>query len=382
MSDPDSLAADSVAADSLAAEPFRVKSGVFLRWTMYLIFVCALATVVFVLRRPSRAMPYAPLSKGVLPGEFEHQDALVFSWMEDGQSRDVIVSSIAAINQQTKIIVLARDAEVARQALIEAGAPEHRFRIIQAPVRSPWSRDFGPLMIKSFGGGYCVVDTSYGVAVEKKGHDDVPSIVAARLNLPLIQSPLVMENGNLLSNGAGLCLTTNKTVQLNESEAFVTKNFEQDFGATQVIFLEPLLGEVTGHIDMFATFTAADAVVVGEYAPGVDPANADILNRNAERLAEVKTACGPLRVFRIPMPPRIDGAWISYTNVAYANGTLLFPTFAGEDDTTRERAKSVYRELLPKWTIAEINCTELILNGGALHCATMNLVHAPSLNMP
>ena len=112
----------------------------------------------------------------------------------------------------------------------------------------------------------------------------------------------------------------------------MTELIKKQFGATDLIYLEPLAGEATGHVDMFATFTAPDTVVIGECSQREDPVNAAILDRNAQRLAGVRTACGPLNVVRIPvsktntLPFEDDPdayVWHTYTNVVYANQVLL-----------------------------------------------------------
>lgn len=80
-------------------------------------------------------------------------------------------------------------------------------------------------------------------------------------------------------------------------------------------------GNFTGHVDMFAKFTAEDTVLVGRYDPAVDPQNADILDWNAERLAGLTLADGrPLRVVRIPMPTGSGDVYRSSSTVSSVGG--------------------------------------------------------------
>jgi hypothetical protein len=144
------------------------------------------------------------------------------------------------------------------------------------------------------------------------------------------------------------------------------------------VFLEPLVGEQTGHVDMFATFVSSDVVVVGEYSPDADPLNAEILDRNAQRLAAVRTSRGPLRVLRIPMPPHTLDVWRTYTNVLFANGTLVVPTYPGIDPQGEAEALAIYKHLLPGWTVVGVDCNRLIEWGGAVHCVTRNLCRLPA----
>ena len=52
-------------------------------------------------------------------------------------------------------------------------------------------------------------------------------------------------------------------------------------------FLEPLKGERTGHVDLFAKFMSADTIIVGRYDSDLDR-NAARLNRNVERLSAIR----------------------------------------------------------------------------------------------
>lgn len=183
--------------------------------------------------------------------------------------------------------------------------------------------------------------------------------------------------GNVLSNGRGLGLTTADTMTLNRrvgrSERSVRAVLKQYLGFDQLVVLEPLSGEPTGHVDMFATFVSAKTVVVGAFDPSRDPVNAKILNRNAARLADVRTSMGALRVVRIPMPRRGRTVWPTYTNVLFADGLLLIPSYKGLPQINEKAAIEVYRRELPDWMLATIDCQTLIRSGGALHCISLNV---------
>jgi agmatine/peptidylarginine deiminase len=137
--------------------------------------------------------------------------------------------------------------------------------------------------------------------------------------------------------------------------------------------LESLVGERTGHVDMFATFTSPTTVLVGAYTEEQDPDNAAILDRNAARLSQVRTSQGPLRVVRIPMPPHDNNTWRTYTNVVYANGVVLVPIYPSLDHAGRRLALEIFSKELPTWKVVGIDATEIIEIDGALHCMTMNL---------
>lgn len=251
-------------------------------------------------------------------------------------------------------------------------------RFVVTKIDSLWARDFAPRIVKLASGGFLAVDAVYDINETRLNDDFATEALAPALGIPHTYVPLAIDGGNLLSNGAGLCLTTDQTRVKNEevflvSGAEVTSRIQQFYGAEEVVYLEPLVGEPTGHADMFATFVAPDVVVVGQYDPSFDPINAKILDRNAERLSEVRTRCGPLQVHRIPMPNRVNGKFLTYTNVIFANGLLLIPQFADHDPEGRAVAMRVYQRLLPAWRIVPIESSALMERNGSLHCATLNL---------
>jgi len=81
----------------------------------------------------------------------------------------------------------------------------------------------------------------------------------------------------------------------------------------------------------------------------------------------------PLIVERIDMPPHgRNNFGGSYTNVVFANGTLLLPDYK-IDSAGLAKATTLYNRLLPNWNIRTIDSTHLIVMEGALHCVTGNI---------
>ncbi|MCO6458148.1 MAG: agmatine deiminase family protein [Pirellulaceae bacterium] len=312
-----------------------------------------------------------------LPGEFERQGALLLGSRELlTQMPDVFSDIVEATQNHVEIIALVNDqdeAELVRRVLQrrEIAAPVH---LVAVSHNTMWARDYGPLAVE-LDGRALIIDSAYG-QLARPQDDHVPHALAGQWRLPLIQTPLILEGGNLLSNGQGLCVATRKLVDDNlllMNELLIEQWLARIFGATTTVFLEPLAGEATGHVDMFAAFAAPDVVVVGAYDPLVDAENAAVLDRNAERLAQVEVRGKPLRVVRVPMPARDDSLWRTYTNVVFANGVLLVPAYPGRDDEGRRQALETYSRLLPGWRIVPVDASPLIACGGALHCITMNL---------
>ncbi len=324
-----------------------------------------------------------PLDTYRLPGEFERQQGLLLACRELlAEEPGLFAEIVRETAGRLPVVVLVSDPEehrLARGVLARAQVRGNHVKYLTVVHDTMWSRDYGPFVVRHADGSAAVVDAEYDFT--RTSDDLVPAEIARHLQLPLVQVAMRIEGGNLLSNGRGLCIATTELVDINSDrglgEDAVCEVLRSCFGAKETVLLEPLAGEMTGHVDMFAAFTDADTVVVGSMLPEEDAENAAILDRNAERLARVRTARGPLRVVRIPMPPHGDGVWRTYTNVIFANGLLLVPVYPGLDEAGRRRAIQAYARLLPGWKIVGLDARTICELGGALHCISMNLGPAP-----
>lgn len=328
-------------------------------------------------------LPIDLLVNAVLPGEFEPQEAILVAWTADNSwSRPASLKMVEAIQETTSVVILVPNEEVLEEAVEEIsgnGMPLDRIEFVTLETDTIWTRDFGPLIVKCDDGAVRIARCMFRDSFEEPTPaNDYLSLAWARATgWPVFRLPAMIEAGALLSNGDGLCLASEYLLAKNSAsgiaERQVTDALKRLTGAKQVVYLLPLIGEETGHVDWFATFTSPDTVVVGDYY-GVDDVNSKILDENARRLSGIVTRSGPLRVERIPMPPRgKDYFGGTYTNVVFANGNLLVPTWPEASRKTEKKAIDVYRRLLPDWKIIPIDSQQLGRKLGSLHCATMNL---------
>lgn len=319
------------------------------------------------------------------PAEFERQQAIVIAWRNDSEESCLVQLDIAREASRTVTVVVIvppdNDIDVVSLRFADTGASLDDVIFLRLPVDSVWIRDYGPFFVRRNQGQFRLIDAAYD-GVGRPADDDFPIAFARQLGLVTEQTGLGVEGGNLLTNGQGLLISTTKMVADNQHLGYSMREMQTKllsaWNADQLIVLDPLAGEPTAHVDMFATFVDAQTVVVASIDPKADRFNSRLLDRTAKRLGEVHTSRGPLRVARIPMPPQYDASkWPSYTNVAFANGILLVPYYF-EQDPTWHQAAAVYSRLLPGWKIIGIDCTDVIGMGGALHCLTWNL---PDLHM-
>jgi agmatine/peptidylarginine deiminase len=334
------------------------------------------------------ADPAAGLPSRVrMPAEFENKDAMLLGAAQMVQFHpQALVDIVTALYQNVQVIGLVGFAQEGEQVLTlldEAGLPAEAVTIVEAPVMTMWARDYGPLTVLDRHGQPYFLDAKY----EGRGarlDDDVPQHLAEQMAIPVFSLPLTMEGGDLLSNGEGLVLTTQRLLSRNQEERGydledVWHILQRFFGFTDWIPLPSLQGEPTGHLDMFLTFVDPVTVVVGRYDPDDDPRNAPWLDWIARQLDGRPTPLGPLRVERMPMPPNGDGVWRTYTNVIFANEVLLVPAYPTKHPDLDREAVAIYQRLLPDWRIVSVDATSLIRRNGALHCVTLDLPDVQSL---
>ena len=249
-----------------------------------------------------------------------------------------------------------------------------------------WLRDFGPRIAQMAGGS---VSFDFLYEGTRPRDEKMPKAWADLTGERYHAVPWTMQGGNLLFNGRGLALTTERIFDDNhirfkkllpgtdpelERREMVIREFRKECNLSQIVVLEPLRNEATRHVDMFAAFVADDHVLVSELARSGDPVNAALLDRNAEKLKGVELADGrKLKVTRVPTPPRDGKFWSTFTNVIFANDLILLPALSSDQNAFVERAVSIYKSLLPKHKVVVIDTSSLKKLEGSVHCMSINV---------
>jgi agmatine/peptidylarginine deiminase len=316
-----------------------------------------------------------------MPADFERQSAILVGVNELlPHHPHVLTGLVSALIDRIPVVAVITGEGQRREllaTLCDWGLPAHRVRALRSPAVGLWVRDYGPSFIKR-DGRVIVLDAEYAYLQPRPDDDQFPAEVARLMDLEVRHVPLAIEGGNILSNGRGLAITTQVVTTRNAHRykpAEALTQLVRFYGFRQIACTPPLLKGPTAHVDMFATFTAPDTVVVGRYDPADDPVNADMLDRMADYLRGMDSGAGPLKVERIPMPPHGDGVWRTYANAVYANDVVVVPVYAGVDPRVEREALDTYRRLLPGREILTVEATSLARTGGALRCVTLNVPH-------
>ena len=344
--------------------------------------------------------PSAAARGFTMPAEWEEQRAVLLSWplnpvtWEDRRSalETTYAGFAAAIShfEDVKIDCAAAEHPRVRKLLAGAGADPARIELLDVPTNDAWCRDHGPVCLVNRTTGARLLNhyryNAWGGKFPPWDLDAaVPARIAALLGYERNPVPMVCEGGALETNGAGLLMTT-ESVMLNPNRnpsltrAGIGELLMSSLGVDDILWLKGGLfcDDTDGHIDTLARFVRPDAVLAC-VAPEGSP-NAPMLNENLRRLREYRTRLGkPLDVIPLPLPDPVappDG-WreetlpASYANYLLVNGAVLVPSY--RQPRNDARAASIVGECFPGREVVSIDCADIILEGGALHCLSQNL---------
>ena len=131
-------------------------------------------------------------------------------------------------------------------------------------------------------------------------------------------------------------------------------------GCERSVILEPLIGEGTGHIDMFSKLVGPNTMLLGDYRESDDPMNAALLDRNARRIERfAQESAWPLEVIRVPMPrSRRSGAYPSYTNSLIVNDLVIIPVYPRQPRYEMEALEAYRRALGSEYSLVTLTLIE------------------------
>jgi agmatine/peptidylarginine deiminase len=384
---------------------------------LWLVVACAFGAILLIWRcaQPSRGSIVAVNDvavRGVLPGDFESQERLILCWDEDvsrlaveldidnpsrtalsvavkAAQHAVLIDIVKSTWNRLPITILVQHDGSRKQALAavrQAGVPKGAVEVTEVPFDTVWVRNYGPFGVRRSKHDqatqplWVLADNDLN---QRDQDNRFASLLAESYHVPTMEIPLYLS-GNVLSNGDGLLVTTEHLAEMNYQRGYsrtqLCRILRECFGAEQVVFLEDPRKAPNTDVDLFCVFTTADTILIGEHAADDDRIDAAIYDRGARLLERVRTRNGPLKVLRIPMPAgqHYDSWGGTFTNVVFANGVLLVPTYGGTDATLQERAFDLFRRALPDWQIVGIDCGPIRNMGGGLHCITMPIVQWPT----
>ncbi|MDP6931516.1 MAG: agmatine deiminase family protein [Myxococcota bacterium] len=321
-------------------------------------------------------------------GEFDPVDAILLTaWYSNyglGNSYIPMVEALAERNVPVYACKTYASDNMSSKSELEDAGLEDAVEWIDCDLDSIWMRDYGPFFAMDEDANQMLGDAVYYEYSEND--DSYPEQAGEWLDDEVYQVPLNMEGGNFYSNGEGLCVSTNVVYRwyTGTSKEDAEQVYAERLGCDESLFLDPLSGEGTGHVDMYFTFVSHDHAIVGSYDPDVDATNAELLDEQAAILEDAG-----IRVSRIPMPPHedldgdgwedfatfINGFFVDYGDESF----FLMPWYPESYPDESDAGLVAMQEALPDHEVIPIAADELITLGGALHCVVKSM---PTLQWP
>ncbi len=325
-----------------------------------------------------------------MPAEWEPHEAVWFSWPHPGGisfpgAYDRIPPAMGALVRAAAefetVRVNVRDAEQEAEARRHIGASD-AVEYFRVPTNEPWCRDHGPtFLVNDTTGEVAVADFDFNAWGGKYEGTDldrrVPSTLARMLGLRCFNCPMVLEGGAIEVNGSGSLLTT-RSCLLNPnrnpdlSRVQIEDNLRGWLGAGNILWLgEGIEGDDTdGHIDDITRFAGKSRVITATEENPHDP-NFPVLRDNIAALRSMRDEDGsPLEIVTLPMPEwRLEHECqrlpASYANFLILNGAVLMPSFGDPRD---DEAAAVLSSVFPGRRVAPVDCRDLIIGLGSIHC--------------
>jgi agmatine deiminase len=296
-----------------------------------------------------------------------------------------IVRRLAPGERVRILVTSAAHQAQASRLLKKTGVQLERVDFLRFPTNRGWTRDFGPIFVRSDRKRELAIARFHFNAWAKykdwKKDDRIPELAAKRLKLPLHHGGIVLEGGSIDVNGSGTLLTTEEClldpkVQVRNpgmSRQDLEQVFRDALGVTNTLWLgRGIAGDDThGHVDDLCRFVNPGTVVLCREDNPQD-VNYKPLAENRERLQGMRLENGAsIEVVDLPMPAPLyfEGVRLpaSYANFYIANAAVLVPTFNDPHDRI---ALGRLAELIPDRPVVGIHAVDLVWGLGTLHCLT------------
>jgi agmatine deiminase len=327
-----------------------------------------------------------------MPAEWEPQEATWLSWPHRLKTwpkhfrpiprKFAEIAATISRFQDVRINCAAALQPRAKQLCREAGAVMKRVQFFNHPTNDAWCRDHGPIFVKhKRTGEVALTDWDFNAWGRKyspfDADDAVPAHVAQTLGLRRFVRRMVLEGGSIDTNGSGLLLTTeacllnpNRNPSLTRAE--IEQALRDMLGVRTIYWLgDGIVGDDTdGHVDDLTRFFSTDGIVTAVEHNKRD-VNYAALAKNLARLRRMRTPAGKkFRLVELPMPAPVvcDGKRLpaSYANFLIVNGAVLMPAF--RQPKCDAEAAEVLAACFPGREIIPIDCVDLVLGLGTLHC--------------
>ena len=331
------------------------------------------------------------------------------------------ISSLLSKHEKVFILIDPKSSkyflENINELLLKYSGNLSNINFLEISTNDVWIRDYGPIWVKSTN-KITPIGISFGFDGWGKKYfpydndNKAGSKILEKLGHEEYFEKIILEGGSIETNGEILIVTDSCNLF---REPYLEKNeyeliFKKLFGVKKILWLKGALpGDGTdGHVDMLTRFASKNTIITSiansDSAPYLilkknikcieDFLNCEIytrdekvgfrkyeeeLNKDFKYLNKDTQLIENFKYVFLPLPQQIyiNGFALarSYANFYIANEQVLVPVYNEKSD---EDALKIIESCFPDRTIQAIDCSKLILQGGALHCITMQI---PDLNL-
>lgn len=181
----------------------------------------------------------------------------------------------------------------------------------------------------------------------------------------VVESEIVLDGGNIVRWG-GRCIVTEKVFTENPGlgREELTRKLQALLRVDDLIVIPREPYDKLGHADGVVQFIDEGTVAINDYSK--------VAPRYRKGLTFVLRQSG-LRWFEIPYFPQeewvgdIPPAFGCYVNFLLVSGLVVLPGYGIAAD---RRMRQIMKWLAPASTVSQIDCRNLSVEGGSLHCVT------------
>ncbi|PCJ82615.1 MAG: agmatine deiminase [Bacteroidetes bacterium] len=299
------------------------------------------------------------------------------------------VEMTSALVEGEKVHIIAYDNDHESHILMlldAAGISMDNVDIYLAQTDDFWVRDNGPIFVYDSEATLTILDwgfNGWGGNTPYSLCDVIPDSVAEFLQVPIVDlNEMVLEGGAFEIDGHGTLMATRTSITGADRNPDLTEleiegYLEQYIGVTNFIWLDGLFGgldDVTDqHIDGFAKFHGNNTIVtmsendLDYWLVSQSDRNIlfNALNSSGDPYDHVFL---PLTQYNVTTTwGQSVGFRASYVNYYVANGVILVPNY---NDPMDGVANELIQNLYPDREVVGIDCRNILLNGGMVHCIT------------
>lgn len=266
--------------------------------------------------------------------------------------------------------------------LKENGVDLNKIDFVIMETDDVWMRDIGPIFTINKNKEPVVANFTfdgYGNAIESDYYAkdaQVAAKVASEKGFDCIDIDMVLEGGSVEVDGKGTLIAAKSSVVGSErntdmSIEEVEEQLKKYYGVTNIIWIEGLKNEdiTDGHIDTCVKFAEGNKLVTLPYDDFMGYCSET--ESDWETVTTAVNADGePYEIVEIPLTETFYDAledYGCYLNYYIGNEVVLVPVYGDKNDQV---ALDIIAELHPTRRVVGINCLNLSLFGGMVHCVT------------